>query len=455
MDVSKTQPVSHTLLSQWVRDARQRTFDVVADLSDEQLLGPRLSIVNPLLWEIGHLGWFQEKWVLRHVGKHEPLRADGDALYDSAAVPHDVRWDLPLPSREETLGYLVAVRDRVLELLERDPDPELAYFVLLSVFHEDMHGEAFIYTRQTHGYPAPVGLVKDRANQGAAMDNGFGGPMSTGSAHPLEGGRPLRGDAEIAGGTFLLGATPEEPFVFDNEKWSHAVEVQPFAIARAPVTQAEFAAFVEDGGYRRQELWHAEGWRWRQSVGAQHPIYWRKSADVWIRRDYERWLPLEDHCPVIQVNWYEADAYCRWAERRLPTEAEWEAAASGECGGLWLPKRRFPWGDNPSTPHRANLDGYALGCIDVGALPAGDSAFGCRQMIGNVWEWTASDFLPYRGFVPDPYKEYSQPWFGTHKVLRGGCWATRARLIRNTWRNFYTPDRRDVWAGFRTCARQR
>jgi iron(II)-dependent oxidoreductase len=150
---------------------------------------------------------------------------------------------------------------------------------------------------------------------------------------------------------------------------------------------------------------------------------------------------------VIHVNWYEADAYCRWAGRRLPTEAEWEAAAAGPD-----PKRRFPWGDEPPDPTRANLDGTALGCCDVAACPAGDSGFGCRQMFGNVWEWTASDFGPYPGFVPDPYKEYSQPWFGTHKVLRGGAWPTRARLLRTTWRNFYTPDRRDVWAGFRTCA---
>jgi iron(II)-dependent oxidoreductase len=151
------------------------------------------------------------------------------------------------------------------------------------------------------------------------------------------------------------------------------------------------------------------------------------------------------------VCWYEAEAWCRWADRRLPTEAEWERAASAPGGGEG--RRRFPWGDAPPDPRRANLDGLTGGGLDVAALPAGDSACGCRQMIGNVWEWTASDFLPYPGFVADAYKEYSEPWFRTHKVLRGGCWVTRARLLRNTWRNFYPPDRRDVWAGFRTCAR--
>jgi len=167
-------------------------------------------------------------------------------------------------------------------------------------------------------------------------------------------------------------------------------------------------------------------------------------------------VPLEPHRPVSFVSWHEAEAWCRWAGRRLPTEIEWEVAAAGEPtldGALSARKRLYPWGDEPPDERRANLDGRAAGTIDVGALPAGDSAFGCRQMIGNVWEWTATDFGPYSGFVADPYADYSAPWFGDHKVLRGGCWATRPRLLRNTWRNFYTPDRRDVFAGLRTCAR--
>jgi iron(II)-dependent oxidoreductase len=232
--------------------------------------------------------------------------------------------------------------------------------------------------------------------------------------------------------------------------------VAPFAVARAPVTQSEFAAFVEAGGYRTRTAWSEEGWRWREAARAEHPVYWRRGSGAgWSRRQFDRWVPLEPHRPVLHVNWYEADAYCRWAGRRLPSEAEWEVAAACEPapGGSVLAsrKRRFPWGDDPPTPARAQLDGRSMGCADVGAFPAGDSAFGCRQMIGNVWEWTASDFLPYPGFEPDPYQDYSQPWFGDHKVLRGGCWVTRARMLRNTWRNFYKPDRRDVWAGFRTC----
>jgi iron(II)-dependent oxidoreductase len=421
----------------WLGEARQRTHDLVDDLDDEQLLGPRLEIVNPLLWEIGHVAWFQEKWVLRRGG--EPaIRGDADDLYDSSAVAHDRRWELPLPGRDDTLGYMAGVLERVVERCSKQ-DPEDAYFVLLALFHEDMHDEAFTYTRQTLGYPPPRLSV--------ATDHG---PPSNES----EGALP--GDVSIPGGTFALGALPSEPFVFDNEKWSHPVTIRPFDIARAAVTQEQFAAFVDDDGYRRQEFWDADGWRWREASGAWHPVYWRRaSSSGWERRDFDRWVPMEPHRPVLHVCWYEADAYCRWAGRRLPTEAEWEAAASSELtpdgGGLSLAKTRYPWGDDPPSPAHANLDGLALGCRNVGALTSGDSAFGCRQMIGNVWEWTNSDFLPYPGFVPDPYKEYSAPWFGTHRVLRGGCWATRSRLIRATWRNFYRPDRRDVLAGFRTC----
>jgi gamma-glutamyl hercynylcysteine S-oxide synthase len=406
-----------------VIDSRQRTLELLADLDDDQLLGPRLSIVNPLLWEMGHLAWFGEKWVLRHAGQRRALRNDADTLYDSAAVAHDTRWDLLLPTRAVTLGYMDQVLERILEVIDRGPTADETYFILLSVFHEDMHGEAFLYTRQTLGYPRPrLNTIRAEKNAG-----------------------PLPGDVEIPGGTFQLGAERDEPFVFDNEKWAHPVQLRPFTIARAAVTQAEFAAFVADDGYRRAELWSPAGWGWRQAAEALHPVHWRHEGDGWLRREFDQWVRLEPHRPVIHVNWYEANAYCDWAGRRLPTEAEWEAAAA-------VPKRRFPWGDEPPDESRANLDGYSLGCCDVADYAAGDSHFGCRQMIGNVWEWTASDFLPYPGFVADPYREYSQPWFGTHKVLRGGAWMTRSRLLRNTWRNFYTPDRRDVWSGFRTCA---
>lgn len=427
--------LAHLLL-----DSRTRTLALIEDLSDEQLLGPQLPIVNPLLWEIGHLAWFQEKWTLRYLRGEQPLWDAADDLYDSARIPHDTRWSLPLPSRADTLAYMRRVLERALERLgghARTADE--AYFYQLAAFHEDMHGEAFVYTRQTLAY---------------------GPPPSRGSCGERElscaAGALGAADVGVPGGKFSLGATPDLPFVFDNEKWAHEVFVPPFSISFTQVSNAEFAAFVEDGGYRRPEFWSAAGWQWRQPVHAHHPVYWLAVSDrTWHWRRYNEVIALPMKRPIIHVNWYEAEAYCRWAGRRLPTEAEWEKAAAEPSAGTLGPapaKRLYPWGDSPPEPHRAHLDAASDGCIAVDALPGGDSAFGCRQMIGNTWEWTASDFEPYPGFVADPYKEYSQPWFGgTHKVLRGGAFATRSRLVRNTFRNFYTPDRRDVLAGFRTC----
>lgn len=424
-------------LARWVVDARQRSVELVADLDDEQIMGPHLDIINPLLWEIGHAAWFQEKWVLRHGLGEEPIRGDADELWDSIAIPHDDRWDLPLPERDETVDYMRRVRDRVVrQLRDGNPGDELLYLVRYSVHHEDMHAEAYTYTRQTLGYPPPhLFRVPDPA--------------------PEEGG-PLEGDVDVPGGTFRLGAGPDDGFVFDNEKWAHEVEIEPFRIARAPVTQGEFARFVDDGGYERRELWTDEGWAWSEEAGADRPLHWRRGPEGgWLRRDFHVEVPLEPHRPMLHVNWHEARAWCRWAGRRLPTEAEWELAAAGEPGEggvLADRKRTYPWGEKPPSPDRVNMDWRRMGAVDVGALPGSDSAFGCRQMLGNTWEWTADAFGPYPGFEPDMYEEYSEPWFHTRKVLRGGAWPTRSRMVRNTLRSYYTPDRRDVWAGFRTCA---
>lgn len=347
------------LLERDLLDSRARAIRVTADLDGERLLGPQLAIVNPPLWEIGHVSWFQEHWCLRK-------RPDGslagsilpgaDALYDSAAVAHDTRWSLPLPDLNATRAYGDAVLERVRERLAREPESEaLQYFVRLATFHEDMHAEAFHCTRQTLQYDAPDVFLSASSNE----------------------------DLELKGQTFFLGAKPESGFVFDNEKWAHEVEIAPFRIARAVVSNAEYLAFVEAGG--------------------AVPRYWKREGSRWLQRRFDRWLPLALGEPVRHVSWNEAQAYCAWAKRRLPSEAEWECAS--------------------------------------GLLQA-----------GQLWEWTDSTFKPYPGFVLDPYKEYSEPWFGTHKVLRGGSFATPARLMRPSFRNFYTPDRGDVFCGFRTCA---
>lgn len=405
--------------------ARARTLDLAAMLEVGQWLGPKFDIVNPPLWEVGHLGWFEEFWCLRQGSAAQPgLRADADLLYNSSQVPHARRWSLPLPGPADTLRYLTEVREAVRRRIEHDRG--IDYFVTLSAFHEEMHCEAFTYTRQTLGYRAPADTAQPVA----------------GDAWP--------GDAEIDGGIFSLGAYNDGRFVFDNEKWAHPVEVRPFRMARSPVSNGQFAEFVEAGGYDEQKWWSNEGWNWRTQQRLSQPLYWQKMGSGWQRRIFDRMETLPEHEPVIHVSWYEAEAWCCWAGRRLPTESEWEFAAA-TAPGMTEKKRYFPWGELQGDASQANLFGVAGRCLPVNACAAGDSAWGLRQMIGNVWEWTSDWFQPYPGFVRDPYADYSEPWFGDHKVLRGGCHATRATLIRNTWRNFYKPGRNDVYAGFRTC----
>ena len=425
-------PADH--LAAIMDDAHRRSLALTTDLAADQLMGPRLPIVNPLRWEIGHVAWFYEKFILRDLYGDEPILPQGDELYDSATVHQETRWDLPLLGMPETIRYAETVKTRCLERL----DPGLAserdsFMYQFAAFHEDMHTEAYIYSRQTLGYPAPR-LGRDRP------------PEASGS-----GSYP--GDTRVPGGTFRLGAEKEAAFLFDNEKWAHPVSVRPFSIAKAPVNHGEFAEFVDAGGYRQRDFWSEAGWEWRERVGAAHPVHWIPGSGhgFQVRRfDLIEPLPLNE--PVIHVNWFEANAWCAWAGRRLPTEVEWEAAALGEPEGdsLAPTKRTYPWGEAPPDPRRANLDGWSLSCIDVGALPAGDSAFGCRQMLGNVWEWTADTFRPFPGFRPDAYREYSEAGFHQTKVLRGGAWATRSRMLTGRYRNFFNPDRRDVMAGFRT-----
>lgn len=433
-----TTSISTTKLITMLQDARLRTCELVDDLDQQQLIGPQLATVNPLQWEIGHVAYFYEYFILRQLYGHESLlgNSQADALYDSISVPHDVRWQLPLLSMIETKQYMLGVLDRLCDRLTTPVASQQDSFIYqFGVFHEDMHTEAFLWGRQTLGYPTPK----------------FSNSASV-SIVPNVGSH--LGFVEIPGGKFKLGAESDVDFMFDNEKFAHEVHVYPFEIAKAPVTNAQFAEFISAGGYQQDQYWSKEGLIWKQLQKVSHPSYWIKDGLAqWLIRQFDQTIPLPENQPVSHINWYEANAYCQWAGLRLPTELEWEVAALGEKssnGGLSTRKRRYPWGDN-IQPSYANLDGQTIGCVDVAALNEGDSAFGCRQMLGNVWEWTSSTFQPYPDFSADAYGDYSKPLFGNTKVLRGGAWTSRSRMVHGTYRNFFEPERWDIFSGFRVC----
>jgi gamma-glutamyl hercynylcysteine S-oxide synthase len=237
---------------------------------------------------------------------------------------------------------------------------------------------------------------------------------------------------------------------YDNERPRHEVALEPFSIDVHPVTNGEYLAFLEDGGYDMRGAWSEHGWAWKVEAGLMAPKHWTRTGDGWDERFMDRVVPLDPERPVCHVCYWEAEAYARWAGKRLPTETEWEAAAS------WDPetgeKSIYPWGDEEPTPEHANLDQLLFETTPVGSYPAGVSPLGCWDMLGNVWEWTSTSFHAYPGFRPFPYKEYSEAFFGDeHEVLRGGSWATRPGAIRNTFRNWDYPIRRQIFSGFR-CA---
>lgn len=413
----------------WLHDSHERTLELTADLDQEQWRGPELDIVNTPSWEVGHVAWFSELWALRRGFGRKSLIAGSDLLYDSGSVLHQERWHLGGLDRASSFRYLGDVHGEISSQLESGAaDPSQVYLILYGLFHSDMHNEAFAYMRQTLGYPLSEALA---ARSGEVSTRFAGEPP---------------GDLVFPAGEIMLGADPADGFVFDNEKWQHRVEHAAFAIGRQAVTRGEFCAFVEAGGYRRPEFWSAEGRRWRLSNAAEQPAYWRMRGSQCQERCFDRWGSLKENLPVVHVNWYEAEAYCRWAGRRLPTEVEWEVVAKKQADAFGL--KAQPWWQQSPKREAINLD-YR----HPGLQPAGNhDSEGLAHLFGNVWEWTASTFRPYPGFERDCYRDYSFPWFETRKVLRGGSWATASRMLRATYRNFYEPHRRDVFAGFRTCA---
>jgi iron(II)-dependent oxidoreductase len=249
--------------------------------------------------------------------------------------------------------------------------------------------------------------------------------------------------------------TSTEAWALDNERPAHEVEVAAFHVDTTPVTNGAFAEFIADGGYDRRQWWSEAGWAHRQSAGLEAPLYWIRDGGAghggqWLRRRFGVVEPCPPDEPVVHVGYYEAEAYAAWAGRRLPTEAEWEKAARYDpASGR---SRRYPWGDEDPQSQHANLGQRYLQPTPAGSYPEGAAPSGARQLIGDVWEWTSSDFLPYPGFVAWPYKEYSEVFFGSeYKVLRGGSFAVDPVACRGTFRNWDYPIRRQIFSGFRTA----
>lgn len=352
---------------------------------------PYLPIINPPLWELGHIAWFAEWFVLREAESSDPASAkspsllmQGDDWFNSNTVPHRARWSIDLPSIGALKTYCHEVLDRVLDKLEKSgaSGQDLTPYQL-ALAHEDMHGEAFVMALQTFGAEAPP-----RINQAAAT------------------AAPQRA-IDFPGGAVWIGSAPETGFVFDNEKWAHPVEVRPFSMDAVLVSNAQYSDFIADGGYQKADFWSAAGRAWLMQQERSAPRYWQRDGHQWCAERFGRMSALPAHQAARHVSLFEAQAYCRWAGRRLPSEAEWEyAALSGQP--------EFQW--------------------------------------GSLWEWTCTPFEPYPGFAADAYREYSAPWFGTHQTLRGASFVTRPRMRSPKFRNFYLPQRDDVFVGFRTCA---
>ncbi|MGY0020293.1 ergothioneine biosynthesis protein EgtB [Streptomyces sp. YJ-C3] len=416
--------------------ARRRTTLLTSCVEEPELTAQHSPLMSPLVWDLAHIGNQEEQWLLRAVAGREAMRPEIDPLYDAFEHPRAERPRLPLLAPQEARGYAAEVRGRALDVLdtasfEADGAARLTrsgFAFGMIAQHEQQHDETMLITHQLR-------------SGGAAL--------TAPDPDPLEG--PFRGPAEVLvpGGPFTMGTTAE-PWALDNERPAHARLVPPFHIDTTPVTNSAYMEFIADGGYREARWWEPAGWDMVQGGGFEAPLFWRREAGQWLRRRFGVTEVVPPDEPVLHVSWYEADAYARWAGRRLPTEAEWEKAARFDpASGR---STRYPWGDADPTPEHANLGQRHLRPAAAGSYPLGESPLGVRQLIGDVWEWTASDFLPYPGFVAYPYREYSEVFFGPdHKVLRGGSFAVDAVACRGTFRNWDYPVRRQIFAGFRTA----
>ncbi|GAA4537772.1 ergothioneine biosynthesis protein EgtB [Pseudonocardia xishanensis] len=414
-------------------ETARRRSTVLTSVDDGDLVAQHSPLMSPLVWDLAHIGSMEELWLVREVGGREALRPEIDGLYDAFQHSRAERVELPLLTPTEARAYVAEVRDKALHVLDRHPLSgrrlEQAGFVFgMIAQHEQQHDETMLATHQLRA----------------------GGPVLAAAEPPPGRVLPAR-EVLVPAGPFVQG-TSTEPWALDNERPAHTVTLPAYWIDAHPVTNAEYTAFVEAGGYTDPRWWSPVAWRHVQEEGLVAPRFWsRDSSGTWWRRRFGVVEPVPAAEPVVHVSFHEAAAYAAWAGRRLPTEAEWEKAAR------WDPEaersRRFPWGDADPGPEHANLGQRHLQPAPVGAYPAGASPLGVEQLIGDVWEWCDSGWDPYPGFEAFPYREYSEVFFGgDYKVLRGGSFGTDAAAIRGTFRNWDHPVRRQIFAGFR-CAR--
>jgi iron(II)-dependent oxidoreductase len=422
-------------ITELLREARARTVQLIEPLSDEDLRIQHDPLMSPIVWDLGHIAHFEELWLNRNVhGKVEFGEMPG--IYNPFEHPRRARGALELPGREEVLEILSEVRARVLDKLETldleagDALLRDGYVYAMVAQHEYQHNETILQTLQLkrgQPYRAPRSIPLHDSHQ--KID--------------------VRSMVRFPGGTVPIG-TQDRRVAYDNERLRHLVELEPFRIDVSPVTNGQYLEFMSDGGYARRELWSDAGWNWKETDKADAPKYWHREGGSWHARMFDRDGPVDPNRPVCHVAFHEAEAYARWAGKRLPNEFEWEAAASFDPATG--DQRLFPWGNDPWTQRHANLDQLAFDVAPVGAYPLNVSPLGCYGMIGDVWEWTSSDFSRYPGYETFPYAEYSEVFFGPdYKVLRGGSFATRPGAIRNTFRNWDYPIRRQIFSGFR-CA---
>ena len=413
--------------------ARRRTHLLTGSLDDTELARQHSRLMSPLVWDLAHIGNQEELWLLRDVGGRDPILPETvDQLYDAFQHPRADRPALPLLDPAESRRYVGEVRTKVIDLLDKIPLhgrrlTEGGFVFGMIAQHEQQHAETMLATHQLR----------------------VGDPVL--SAPPTPAPTEVdRFEVLVPGGPFTMG-TSAHPWALDNERPAHQVEVPSFWMDTVPVTNVDYQDFIADGGYQQRRWWHPAGWQHVREGGLTAPLFWQLDGRQWLRRRFGRLEPVPAKEPVMHVCWYEADAYARWAGKRLPTEAEWEKAARHDpVSGA---DRRYPWGDGDPTSERANLGQDHLQPAAVGAYPEGASPLGIQQLIGDVWEWTSSDFGGYPGFSPWPYREYSEVFFSPdYKVLRGGSFAADRVACRGTFRNWDYPIRRQIFAGFR-CAR--